>query len=112
MAEGSQLLASIASKQQELEGFEEDYQRTANQSAQVASTFGRLQSQQKDTDQPQIMEYIKLKHQVEQLHKEADDCRRKVEVTQTARGRSEAGRLRSSTAGHRAGFPMGAKQLF
>lgn len=48
MAEGSQLRASINCKQQELDGFESDFHKTATQSSQAAAGFKKLQAQQKD----------------------------------------------------------------
>eukprot|EP00775_Hariotina_reticulata_P003207 gene3207-3484_t len=80
LAHGAQLRASIAAKQHELDGFDADFSRTSNQSAREAAAFKKLQVQEKETDQPQIMEYIKLKAQVADLQKEAAEWRRKVEV--------------------------------
>ena len=48
MADGAQLRASISSKQRELDGFESDFQKTATQSSQAATSFKKLQAQQKD----------------------------------------------------------------
>jgi hypothetical protein len=48
MAEGTQLRSLISTKQRELDGFESDFQKTASQSSQAATTFKKLQAQQKD----------------------------------------------------------------
>jgi hypothetical protein len=48
MAEGAQLRVSISTKQQELDSFESDFQKTATQSSQAAAGFKKLQVQQKD----------------------------------------------------------------
>eukprot|EP00878_Enallax_costatus_P042525 GHUV01049914.1.p1 GENE.GHUV01049914.1~~GHUV01049914.1.p1 ORF type:complete len:303 (+),score=107.89 GHUV01049914.1:66-974(+) len=92
MAEGSQLRTAISSKQRELNNFDADYQKTMGQSQQVTATYRKLQAQQKEADQPQIMEYIKLKHHVAELQKELGDWQRKLEVLN---GKT-AGSLRST----------------
>lgn len=51
-----------------------------------------------NSEQPQIMEYIKLKAQVAGLQKEAADWQRKLEVACAAAARS-GGRSPSSAAG-------------
>jgi len=48
MTEGAQLRSSISTKQRELDGFESDFHKTATQSAQAATSFKKLQAQQKD----------------------------------------------------------------
>lgn len=48
MAEGAQLRVSISTKQQELDSFESDFEKTAAQSSQAAAGFKKLQAQQKD----------------------------------------------------------------
>eukprot|EP00878_Enallax_costatus_P047184 GHUV01057614.1.p1 GENE.GHUV01057614.1~~GHUV01057614.1.p1 ORF type:complete len:345 (+),score=115.87 GHUV01057614.1:287-1321(+) len=92
MAEGSQLRTAISSKQRELNNFDADYQKTMGQSQQVTATYRKLQAQQKEADQPQIMDYIKLKHHVAELQKELGDWQRKLEVLN---GKT-AGSLRST----------------
>lgn len=52
MAEGSQLRALTNSKQRELDDFEADFKRTANQSQQVTATYRKLQAQMKETYVP------------------------------------------------------------
>jgi hypothetical protein len=49
LAQGAQLRASIAGRQQELDGFDADFQRTASQSAHEAAAFKKLQVQEKET---------------------------------------------------------------
>lgn len=113
-AEGAQLRLAIAEKQRELDSFEADFQKTAGQSATVAASYKKLQAQMKGAEQPQILEYIKLKAQVAELQKEAADWQRKVEVASgTASGRagsSASGRLGS---GKRPGLtsPMPTKAV-
>lgn len=61
------------------------------------------------SEQPQIMEYIKLKAQVAELQKEATDWQRKLEVAQTAaaRGQSGSGYRSTSASGiRRAAAPV------
>lgn len=111
MTEGAQLRSSISTKQRELDGFESDFHKTATQSAQAATSFKKLQAQQKDAEQPQIIEYIKLKAEVAELQKEAADWQHKLEVAyasaargSTTGGRSPSGagtRSRTTTAGLR-----------
>eukprot|EP00882_Tetradesmus_deserticola_P021859 GHRQ01023672.1.p1 GENE.GHRQ01023672.1~~GHRQ01023672.1.p1 ORF type:complete len:122 (+),score=56.39 GHRQ01023672.1:294-659(+) len=99
-ANGTQLRLAISEKQRELDNFEADFQKTAGQSAAVAASYEKLQAQAKGVEQPQILEYIKLKAQVGELQKEAADWQRKVDLASgTASGRaggsSATGRLGS-----------------
>jgi hypothetical protein len=47
-AEGSALRASLAAKQRELGGFDDDLVRTCGQSEAAAASFRKLRAQQKD----------------------------------------------------------------
>lgn len=58
-------------------------------------------------EQPQIIEYIKLKAQVAELQKEAADWQRKIEVAQTAAARGKSASGGGSSAGA-ARLPSGA----
>lgn len=58
-------------------------------------------------EQPQIIEYIKLKAQVAELQKEAADWQRKIQVAQTAAARGKSASGGGSSAGA-ARSPSGA----
>lgn len=77
---GQALRQEIAEREMERRKFDGAYKSTEAQAATMGRTFKKLQMQHQDVDQPQIMEYLKLKQEVSELSKQCSDWHRKIEI--------------------------------
>ncbi|KAI8471716.1 MAG: flagellar associated protein [Monoraphidium minutum] len=99
--EGARLAAELGARRAELGGFDADAAAARAQAGVVERTFRKLKAEHRDADQPQTMDYIRLKHQVDELTKAAAEWRRKVEVAQLAAGGGRAAAAATAAAARR-----------
>lgn len=102
VAMGLQLRRMIAERTSELSKFETGLVSVSDEKTVAERTVRRLKAEQDDIENPSIMDYIKLKHDVAELDKQAADWKRKIDIANMERNRTRA-LLKSLTAGPQAG---------
>mmetsp|Transcript_10190 Transcript_10190/g.25401 ORF Transcript_10190/g.25401 Transcript_10190/m.25401 type:complete len:383 (-) Transcript_10190:297-1445(-) len=105
VAMGQQLRRMIEERTHELAKFESGLGAVGDEKTSAERTVRRLKAEQDDIDNPSIMDYIKLKHDVAELEKQAADWKRKIDIANMERNRTRT-LLKSLTSG-----PQGSRQL-
>lgn len=87
---GQQLRKLLKDKASEQSRFDNDLSSVGVAKVTVEKTVRRLQAEQEDFDQPQIMDYIRVKHEVAELEKQVIDWQRKIEIMEMEKTRTRA----------------------
>uniref|UniRef100_A0A7S0UUC6 Cilia- and flagella-associated protein 263 n=1 Tax=Polytomella parva TaxID=51329 RepID=A0A7S0UUC6_9CHLO len=77
---GVRLRRQIAERQADLSRFGAEHERVEEQLKRSEVAVRKLRAEQDDIDNPSIVEYIKLKHDVMELEKQLVDLKRKVSI--------------------------------
>ncbi|MEW5300060.1 MAG: hypothetical protein WDW36_003019 [Sanguina aurantia] len=87
---GAAIRKQIAERKTELQCFDSDMTAVADERTGAERTVRRLKLEQEDIDSPSIMGYIKLKHEVMELEKQATDWKRKMDILLMERARTRS----------------------
>ncbi|KAG1678903.1 hypothetical protein FOA52_003572 [Chlamydomonas sp. UWO 241] len=80
VAQGGQLRKTIGDRKGELSKFAGDLVNVADERMQSERTTRRLKLEQDEIDNPSIMDYIRLKHEVTEMEKHCGDWQRKIDI--------------------------------
>jgi len=76
------LRKETAERTEQLANFQENISRVIEERVQAQKQNKALKTEQEDTEQPQAMDYIKLKADVAEFEKKATDWERKIEIAE------------------------------
>lgn len=88
VGQGGQLRRLLKDRSAELARFDGDLSNVTVVKGQVERSVRRMQAEQEDFDQPQIMDYIRVKHEVAELEKQVTDWQRKIEIMEMEKTRT------------------------
>jgi len=88
VAMGQHLRKMITERKAELAKFDNDLVSVGEEKTKADRTVRRLKAEQEDIDNPTIMDYIRLKHDVLELEKQATDWSRKIDILQMEKKRT------------------------
>lgn len=86
---GQQHRETIGERKAELAKFESDLQAVGGEKSTAEKTVRRLKDEQDSIDNPNIMDYIRLKHEVSELDKTLSDWQRKTEILTMEKARTK-----------------------
>ncbi|KAJ9514524.1 hypothetical protein QJQ45_016262 [Haematococcus lacustris] len=88
VALGAQVRRLIEERKADLATFDNELLAVVEQQGSADRSVRQLKAEQDDIDKPSIMDYIKLKHDVGELEKQAAEWRRKIEIQVMERNRT------------------------
>eukprot|EP00955_Chlamydomonas_euryale_P092817 364743-Chlamydomonas_euryale.AAC.16 len=77
---GAHVRKTIAERRGELSKFDTDLVHVSDERTHAERTTRRLKVEQEDIDNPSIMDYIKMKHEVAEMEKHCADWKRKIDI--------------------------------
>lgn len=90
VAMGQHLRKMIAERKAELAKFDSDLLSVTDERGNAERTVRRLKAEQEDIDNPSIMDYINLKHEVSELEKQQADWKRKIDILVMEKNRTRS----------------------
>lgn len=88
VAMGVRLRRMIVERKADLQRFEGDLVAVSDEKVHAERNMRQLKAEQDDIDNPSIMDYIHLRHDVVELEKQAADWRRKIDILNMERNRT------------------------
>jgi len=79
-AQSDFLRKETAERREQLANFQENLARVTEERMQAQKMNRALKHEQEDTEQPQVLDYMKLKNEVLELQKKEEDWLRKIEI--------------------------------
>jgi hypothetical protein len=79
-AQSDFLRKETAERRDQLGNFQENLARVTEERMQAQKMNRALKHEQEDTEQPQVLDYMKLKNEVLELQKKEEDWLRKIEI--------------------------------
>lgn len=99
VAKGQELRKLISNKDARTQHTATDTVYAKKQVRVATNDFKGLEAEQKDVTQPQIMAYLKAKHEVAELEKQAGDWKRKLDIAEMELTRTQSTLRKLNTTG-------------